>query len=76
MSEVWLWIINAFIQGNFRKVGAEFFNEVAVLLFVFPILDYWVQHGIVVKWLLYSSFGAAAICLVAAGILSKRTKED
>jgi hypothetical protein len=64
---------------GFRTIAAEFFVEVGVLWFVFPILDTIVQFGtskVTVK-LTIASIGVAMARLFLAGILSRSVvKED
>jgi hypothetical protein len=62
-----------FSGGNFRGVAATFFTEVAVLVFVFPVVDTIVQFGRekVTAPLAIGSFVFAGLCFLAAVILSK-----
>jgi hypothetical protein len=66
-----------FLHSNFRKVAAEFFTEVAVLVFVFPILDTIVQFGARgVTWQLGAgSIAGAILALLVAAILVKPNEE-
>jgi hypothetical protein len=69
----------AFGHSGFRPLAAEFFVEVGVLWFVFPILDTIVQFGTskVTAKLTLASIGVATVCLFLAGILSRGlVKED
>jgi hypothetical protein len=68
----------AFIHPNFRKVAAEFFLEVGVLWFVFPILDTIVQFGTskVTAKLTLVSICVAIGCLFIAGILSRSSGRE
>ena len=68
----------AFLHKQFRTILAEFFVEVGVLWFVFPILDTVVQFGsakVTAKLTLLSTAVAAA-CLFLAGIISGEPEEE
>lgn len=56
-------------RAGFRKIVSEFFLEVGVLWFVFPILDTVVQFGTKhVTWgIALLSIGVAVGCLLLAG---------
>jgi hypothetical protein len=71
IKKLWELISASFLDGRLRKVMAEFFTEVAVLLFVFPVLDFYIQHqnfGGTKFVLAVYSLSLAAIVL--AGVLS------
>ena len=59
-------------HAEFRKIVAEFFLEVGVLSFVFPVLDTIVQFGArkVTLKMAGVSTGVAVICLYIAGWFS------
>ena len=62
-----------FADGGFRSVAAEFFTEVAVLVFVFPIVDTIVQFGRekVTVLLALGSIAGSVICFLLAVILKE-----
>ncbi len=68
----------AFLHKQFRNISAEFFVEVGVLWFVFPILDTIVQFGSakVTARMTLLSISIATVCLFIAGIISGESEEE
>ena len=60
--------------GRVARVVETFLTEVGILLFVFPVLDEYVQYGqkgVTVK-LIASSISASLSCFGAAGLTAER----
>ena len=60
------------------RVTETFFTEVGVLLFVFPVLDEYVQYAqkaITLK-LIAGSLAASILCYIIAASLAAITRED
>jgi hypothetical protein len=70
------WCARTFLGPRFYKIAAEFCVEVAVLWFVFPLLDTLVQFDKPKMKLVYASVGITAVFLFMAGILSKMGGEE
>ncbi len=68
----------AFAHPRFQSIAAEFFVEVGVLWFVFPILDTIVQFGTskVSAKLTIVSIAIAVTCLFIAGIISRSIEKE
>lgn len=73
---VFQWCVKTFLGPRFVKIAAEFCVEVAVLWFVFPLLDTLVEFDKPKMNLVYASLGITTIFLVMAGILSKMGGEE
>lgn len=70
------WFARVFLVPRFWKIASEFFQEAAVLIAVFPILDRWITQGRVsIRWTLGSE-GAAIGLVVLAAILASRASVD
>jgi hypothetical protein len=66
--------------GGFKrlaKMTETFLAEVGVLLFVFPVLDEYVQHGHagITTHLIAGSLAASVCCYAVAGFLAVYIKE-
>lgn len=70
------WALETFIGPKFAKLAMEFFTEVAVLVFVFPVLDTVIQFGRrKLSWQLAGvSIGVAVVCMVLAAIMARVEK--
>lgn len=64
------------IGPKFCKVAETFCNEVAVLWFVFPLLDTLYQHGNMNDPLIREGFGVSGVFFVFAVVLSHLTGEE
>lgn len=64
--------------GRVANVAETFFTEVSVLLFVFPVLDEYVQYGGrgVTRGVILWSLGSSAMSLLFAGVLAIFNDED
>ena len=69
------WVITVFVAPTFADVAKEFFLEAAVLIAVFPALDYFVQHGTVNSTLIAWSGGLTVAFLALAGILAAKAEQ-
>ena len=68
------WFVRVFIGARYVKIAVEFLTEAAVLVSVFPVLDYFIKQGAMDKagWALAAwSSGIAAVLFILAAILSQ-----
>jgi hypothetical protein len=78
LSTGWMLLLRVFRRGEFAERSIEFLTEVAVLVFVFPILDTLIEKGqskvtrLLVIWSILIPVG----CLFLAGVISTINKED
>ncbi len=64
-------------RNRFAKVAETFLNEVAVLLFVFPVLDEYIQFGKrgVTTFVIATSLGASLGAFALASAIAVYTRE-
>lgn len=62
---------------RFAKMSETFFGEVGVLLFVFPVLDEYVQYGkvAITRRLILGSLVASVCCYILAAMLAMYINE-
>jgi hypothetical protein len=73
---LWRWLVRVFLGAKFVKIAVEFLTEAAVLVSVFPVLDYFIKQGVMDRagWALAAwSSGIAAVLFILAAILSQYT---
>ena len=65
-------------RTRIAKLLQEFLTEVSVLLFVFPVLDQFIQHGLrgITRKYVLGSFILALLVLSFASVLAAYTRED
>lgn len=62
------WSMRVFVSSKSGKIASEFFLEGAVLIAVFPVLDVWIQKGVLsIRWIIGSE--AVAIFLLALAVI-------
>lgn len=78
LSATRAFFVKAFAHRSFRKITVEFLTEVAVLVLVFPTLDTVIEKGQskVTGPLVFGSVVITVVCLLVAGIISMRDRED